>query len=304
MTRRAVVSLMKFLGPRLLGVALACIGCGGSSAPESSPDVALPAADAGADGAVAAADAAPSLDAVTADAAPAVDAAPSTAPRCGPAPYHLVRLGARNLMAPANERALAGVKITFKHCPGLAVVTDAAGKAEVNLTQGAETWFRFDADAFLPWVCGEMAIQAPSVGQGVVAAMLPAALASGLLPGYEADRPLVYAHVQAGRSADPEPCRAPDGVAITVKDHPEAKVLYRNVGSMATFAPGDATTTEGVALITGLGPGVASVQLQATKPGCAYAPAYGDANTALLLPILRAPLFDGALSYQVINPVR
>jgi hypothetical protein len=248
----------------------------------------------------------PSQDARGEAGAPAADAATAAAAvNCGKPPYSVLRLAARNLMAPADQRELGNVKITLGLCPGVQTLTQADGKAQINLTEGAETWIRFEATGFLPCLFGEFAVSASASTPVLSATMIPDAAAPGLLPGYRADRPLIYVQVQAGRSTAPDACRARDGVALAVKDHPEAMVLYRGIGSNAAYVSGKATTTEGTAIIVGLiAATTGSVQVQATKSGCTYTAAYGDANSAALLPILRTPLAKGALTYLSINPMR
>jgi hypothetical protein len=296
-----------------VGAALAslALGCASESPSETTGDAAT------ADAATAAADVAPGIG----DGGAASDAAvkappdqgaiedappPSTAdlPRCGPGPYQLVKLGARNLMAPANQRELAGARISLAHCPGVEVLTGADGKAQINVTAGAATWIRFDAKGFVPWLCGEMKIAHALGTQGLTASMLSESIVPSVLTSYGRDRPLIYVQVQAGRATAAEGCRARDGVTITVKNHPEAVVLYRQVGSMAPYLPGPATTAEGAALVTGLLSPVGAVEVLATKNGCTYVGAYGDANSAELVPIMSAPLQDGAITYQVFNPMR
>jgi hypothetical protein len=231
--------------------------------------------------------------------------APATeVPRCGPGPYQLVKLSARNLMAPSSQRELAGVRITLERCSGVEVLTNADGKADVNVSQGAETWIRFEAPGFVPWLCGELRAGPALATQGLVASMLSEAIAPSFLTSYKPDKPLIYVQVQPGRSDGPAACRTRDNVVITVKDHPEAVVLYREVGSNAPYLKGAWTTTEGSVIVSGLPASLGSVEIVATKKGCTYVSAYGDANSPSLVPITKVPLQDGALTYHTFNPVR
>src|SRR4051812_28982568 len=161
------------------GLLLACLGlaCAGEIAPEEGGGVQDVADAAAGDTAPTADAAAPPSDAGArgaSDAGPDQAAPPSApnAPRCGPAPYQLVKLGARNQMAPASQRNLAGVRITLEACPEVAVLTDADGKALVNVTKDVTTWIRFDAPGFVPWLCGEMKASAELGAQELVASML------------------------------------------------------------------------------------------------------------------------------------
>jgi hypothetical protein len=151
---------------------------------------------------------------------------------------------------------------------------------------------------------GEMPIGASLPGSGVVATLVPKSLASTVTPGYQADSPLVFVQVQAGRATASEACRAREGVVLAVKDHPEATVLYRATGSNGSYQKGLGTSAEGVAIVTGLPADASPVELMAQKMGCNYTVSYGDANSATLVPILRTPLSPGVITYQSINPNR
>jgi hypothetical protein len=254
-------------------------------------DAGPPASDAGA----------PTGDAIAADSPPPPAA---NVARCGAGPYQLVKLAARNPMAAADQRNLAGVRITFEHCPGISVVTGGDGKAQVNLTVGIDTWIRFDADGFVPWLCGELRTSAALGAQEMTANMLGEELISSFLTSYKPDQPLIYVQVQAGRTDAPTACRTRDNVVITVKDHPEATILYRQEGSNAPYTKGAWTTKEGVAIVGGLPATLGSVEIVTLKKGCTYVASYGDANAPGLVPISSAPLQQGALTYQVFNPQR
>jgi hypothetical protein len=113
----------------------------------------------------------------------------------------------------------------------------------------------------------------------------------------------LYVDIRVGRTAALEACRSAAGVTLAVKDHPQAVVLYRAKGANAEYLNVPGTTDEGVAVIANL-PAQASVELLASKPGCQYQMAIGDANSDDLLPLVRAPLFPGALTHQIVNPTR
>jgi hypothetical protein len=234
---------------------------------------------------------------------PSDPAAEQNLPRCGPPPYYPVTLRARDIQGqPGREQA--GVVITFKHCPGEKFMTGEDGRALVLVTIGAETWICFQAPGYLPWMVGEMPIGAGLPATGVVATLVPRSLATTVTPGYQADSPLVFVQVQAGRATATEACRARDGVVLAVKGHPEATVMYRATGSNGSYQKGFGTSAEGVAIVTGLPADASPVELVAQKAGCNYNVSYGDANSATLVPILRTPLSPGVITYQSINPNR
>ena len=226
-----------------------------------------------------------------------------TLPRCGPPPYQAVTLRARDIQAAAG-REQADVTITFKHCPGQKFKTGPDGRAVVLVTQQAETWICFQAEGYLPWMVGEVAIGPALPTGGLVATLVPRNLASTVTPGYQMASPLVFIQVQAGRATADEACRARDGVILGVKDHPGATVMYRASGSNGSYQRGFGTSTEGVAIVTGLPPDATAVEIVAQKTGCSYVLAYGDASSATLVPILRTPLAPGVITHQTVNPVR
>ncbi len=224
-------------------------------------------------------------------------------PRCGPPPHHPVVLRARDIQAQAG-REQGGVTITFKHCPGQRFMTGRDGRAVVPVTLGAETWIRFEAPGYLPWMVGEMPIGADLPPSGVVGTLVPRSLAATVTPGYQAESPLVFVQVQAGRATASDACRAREGVLLGVKDHPEATVLYRATGSNGSYQRGLGTSAEGVAIVAGLAPDSGPIELVAQKMGCDYTLSYGDANSPALVPILRTPISAGVVTYQSINPTR
>jgi hypothetical protein len=232
---------------------------------------------------------------------PAENSPPPPAPSCGPPPYYPVRLGARDIMAPKSE--LARLSVTLKHCPGQSF--PVTGESTIlYVTAGAETWIRYDAPGYIPWVEGELRVPDAGAVPYIEAMLMPQGVADFVMPVWKPDAPTIYVEVRTGRASADEACRSAEGVALAVKDLPTAVVLYRNKGANADYGSGPGTSAEGVAIVTNLPVGTASVELVASKPGCVYMPAFGDANSAELVPIVRAPLFAGAITHQVINPAR
>ena len=131
-------------------------------------------------------------------------------PRCGPPPYQAVTLRARDIQA-VGGREQADVAITFKHCPGEKFKTGANGRVVVLVTRDAETWICFQAEGYLPWMVGEIAIGPSLPATGLVATLVPTGLASTVTPGYQPMSPLLFVQVQAGRTAASEACRNRDG---------------------------------------------------------------------------------------------
>jgi hypothetical protein len=174
------------------------------------------------------------------------------------------------------------------------------------VTAGVETWIRFAAPGYLPWIEGEITVPEHQAPLQIDATLVPTAIAPTLVPSWTSQSAVVYVEIRRGRAVESDACRSPAGVTLSVKDHPEALVRYRGKGANASFElPMLSTSEEGVAMITNLLPPVlATVDIVAEKPGCTYVPSYGDANTAVLFPILRTPLESGAITHQVFNPAR
>jgi hypothetical protein len=223
--------------------------------------------------------------------------------RCGPPPYQMVRLGARDMMSASDVAHLSGVAIMLSHCPESRFVTGADGRLMLMVSKDARTWIRFHSPGHVPWMMGELMMDDTFPQVPLMATMIPTKLASAVVPGLRPDGALIYVEVQMGAANGPAACRSIDGVTLSVKDAPEATVLYRASGSNAGYAKAPMTSDEGVALIVGVPP-EGTVELVASKPGCSYQLAYGNVNTRQLTPIGRTPLAAGAITHQVFNPVR
>jgi hypothetical protein len=296
--------LVRLARPRValssLLAAIAAVGCSGVPIPEdmTTPRLPEPADPNGAD-----AGAAPDTLGATAPGADETGAADW--PTCGAPPYQEVRLGLRDVMSTAGEsRGLPGATITLKHCPDSRFTTGPDGRATIQVSRGAETWIRFEAEGYVPWLLGEVAFGDNPTSLPIVATLVPARLAPTVVPPFRADAALIYLQVQMGRATAPAACRSTSGVELAVKDHPEAMVLYRGSGSNAGYARASATGDEGIALVVGLSAALDSVEITAAKEGCWYQLAYGDANAPALLPIVRTPVQTGAITHQVVNPLR
>lgn len=222
--------------------------------------------------------------------------------RCGEAPFKLVRLGARDMTGATEAPHLAGVTVTLGHCPDRRFATGPDGGLMLMVSRDVNSWIRFESPGHVPWLVGELRFDDTLPPVVVTATMVPTKLAPAILPGIRPDGPLVYVEVQAGQASAPQACRTPEGVTLTVKDHPAASVLYRASGSTSIYGTA-MTSEEGVALIAGLPPS-GLVELVASKPGCVYRLAYGDVNSRQLVPIGRTPLLAGTITHQVFNPIR
>jgi hypothetical protein len=207
------------------------------------------------------------------------------------------------MMSASDVAHLSGVAIMLSHCPESRFVTGADGRLMLLVSRDARTWIRFHSPGHVPWMMGELVMDDSFPQVPLLATMIPTKLASAVVPGLRPDGALIYVEVQMGAANGPAACRSLDGVTLSVKDAPEATVLYRASGSNAGYARAAMTSDEGVALIVGVPP-EGTVELVASKPGCSYQLAYGNVNTRQLTPIGRTPLAAGAITHQVFNPVR
>ena len=90
-------------------------------------------------------------------------------------------------------------------------------------------------------------------------------LTTDLMPGF--DDTHGYISLGIGHPAT-GPCSKADGVTISVKGQPDAKVVY-TIGEPPKSTGGTSTSTRGSAYISGLKPGIlAAGDVTATKAGC------------------------------------
>ncbi|HEY0710461.1 MAG TPA: hypothetical protein VGG33_26895, partial [Polyangia bacterium] len=165
--------------------------------------------------------------------------------RCGEPPDQVIKLGARDIMDPDKRSEIPGVTVTFKHCPERTFALKR-NAVSVPVTAGAETWIRFDAPGYLPWVEGELRIPSDKPPQ-LEATMVPLAFVQSVVPAWQPDVPLVYVDVRMGRTGAVDACRSAAGVTLAVKDHPQALVLYRGKGANPDYLNAAGTSEEGVA---------------------------------------------------------
>lgn len=204
-----------------------------------------------------------STDASSASAASSSGAGGADLKECGDAPY--VEVSTTVVAYPSNA-PVAGAVFTADTCPGVEVVTDAAGGAAVRVTGGAPTNVKIEAAGFLPMRVSEESYDADFVGAGLLypTAVIP------LLPHWSDATPTILARVFTKPTASP-PCVDLTGYTYAVVGHPEAIITYYSGSDSPTPDPMlTATGPTGAAEIAGLGataPG-AFIELEAVKAGC------------------------------------
>jgi hypothetical protein len=191
----------------------------------------------------------------------------SVADQCGPEPWVnlgivVVALSLGNL----DGSPLPGAQFTSPLCPSLVKYSDEGGNILGQVSKDTPFYGRLQAQNYISELAPEEIFDADSTGHKID--MIPTLIASVLLPTFDASSETAI--VVAGQKVvdDAGPCSTLDGVTYSVPGHPEAVITYFSADTIPQPIPdGGATTTEGIAAITGLATGQL-VTLQGTKPGC------------------------------------
>jgi hypothetical protein len=249
--RRLLVALAACAAPAAVLAVVAC----------SSGSVALP-------GRPDAADATSTVDGPAADAAPP-DAAEELAvgDACGQPPYVTLGIIVVGLTIDNPDGApLQGAPFTAPLCPGLAEYSDDAEVIQGQVSANTPFYGRLKAQGFISELAPEEIFDADSTGHRIQ--MLPSLIEGVILPGFDASASAAIVIAAQKTVDDAGACSAFDGITITVPGHLEAQVVYFTTDAIPAPIPdGGATTTRGLAAVTGLAPGQL-VTLAATKPGC------------------------------------
>lgn len=248
--------------------------CGCSSDDKPNPATADSGADVGSDASDGATDA-------------ATEATPDGGEpfTCGDPPLvtesgNLVVLAADGTTSPKG-----GVKISVSPCPDKSIVTPPDGKYAMRVSSGKPLYFKYESSEIIPMIRGEYSLIADSPGGAPN--MYPTSFAALFGSDFGPDKTLVFIY---GRTIGTKPeCKSLDGITISVKDHPEAKVTYFDESAPPKpIAGGTATSRAVLTAVTGLADGL-TVTMQGTKTGCTVLfdkpPRTG-----------RAPLFKGFLT--------
>lgn len=196
---------------------------------------------------------------------------------CGPGPYvnFEVQTIGQTIGELSKVQPLLPINVSMSACPEVKGVTDSEGYARLRLTVGAVNSLRFDAPGWLPTRWHELTPQAWSDAPTFT---IMAKESAAELPGFAADKGVILVDVSAAAAGT---CFSNDGVALRVKDHPEAVVTYH--AASAPFAPvkdATGTTPSGLVSIAGIAPGT-KVTLEGTKTDCEVVP-YASPGTILV----------------------
>jgi hypothetical protein len=190
---------------------------------------------------------------------------------CGPAPW--VNVGiyvvALSLLDPDASTPLAGAEFTSPLCPGIKQQSDEGGNIHGQISANTPFYGRLTDDPsisparYIPMLAPEEKFDADV--SGIKISMLPVIIET-FVPNIDPSMPTIAISLQhnGGMGA----CDQFDGVSFSVPGHPEAMVLYLSNDTIPKIIQnGTATSTRGLALITGL----ATNQLvtpAAAKPNC------------------------------------
>jgi hypothetical protein len=249
MRRLLILLAASALPGALLGVA-ACVSGGKAANPGPVADATADVVDAG-------------VDAAEPDAVEEL----TVGDACGDAPYvtlgiYVVALSLGNL----DGSPLQGAEFTSPLCPSLVKYSDEGGNILGQVSKDTPFYGRLQAADYVSELAPEEIFDADSTGHKID--MIPTLVASVFLPTFDASSEAAIVIAVQKAVDDAGACSAYDGITFTVPGHPEAVVTYFSSGTIPAPIPdGSATSTEGIAAITGLASGQL-VTLAGTKPGC------------------------------------
>ena len=181
---------------------------------------------------------------------------------CGNPPWvtlgiEVVALSLSNL----DGSPLPGAQFTSPLCPGLVKISDNAGVISGQISRDVPFYARLQATNYISELAPEEVIDADSLG--IKVEMLPTfvEVLVGLDGGGKTIAILAKKLIDDGGV-----CSAVDNITFSVPGHPEAHVIYLSSATIPMPIPGGtATSTRGLAVITGLDAGQ-FVTLAGTKP--------------------------------------
>jgi hypothetical protein len=206
---------------------------------------------------------------------------------CGPAPW--VNVGiyvvALSLLDPDASTPLEGAQFTSPLCPGVAPPpSDDGGNIRGQISRNTPFYARLTADNYIPMLAPEESFDADV--SGVKISMLPMIIES-FVPSFDPTKATIAIALQSNGGMGA--CDQFDGVTFSVPGHSEAMVSYLSNDTIPKVIPnGTATSTRGLAIITGLAPNQL-VTLAAQKMNCQVIFAKGTLTG-------RVPLENGYVS--------
>lgn len=214
-------------------------------------------------------------------------------PSCGPPPWvllagHVTTRQTDGMAGPPVE----GVNVSFTPCPGVVAKTDATGLWQAWVGLNMPFGRQFEKDGYYLTLVSEQAW--PQDYEKVDQAIRAVDTWKTLMPSIDTTHGYALVGISAPKTGD---CTGADGITITVKDHPDAKVFYMN-GEPPKAVTGTATTTRGLAYVSGLKPGdLLEGQITGSKTGCTYS-TKGSLDTG------KAKLVAGAVTNVTLYPTK
>ncbi len=179
--------------------------------------------------------------------------------RCGAEPYVLAKI----LITTTVREPLAGITFTSPMCPGVSQVSGDDGLIEGYVTKSVPFYARFDGDGYAALLSSEQKYKGDN---SLTVPMLPRFI-TGVLPDYDSKRGAILISLPKNPKV-PAPCTETDGVRITVKDRPDARILYFAEGVIPTVMEGAKETSKaGLVAVLDLDAGQ-MVTITGKKKGC------------------------------------
>jgi hypothetical protein len=202
----------------------------------------------------------------------AADGTTTSEAACGPAPWVNVELNVLGITL-GDAEPLTGVALTSPLCPGVVHTSDDAGRVVGQVAQNAPFYASLELNAYLKELTPEEVFDADQ--GGITFDMLPVLFNAVLRPSLTSTSTAVLV-LAIATGDDAGACSQLDGVAFAVDGHPEAQVTYYSPDSFpSAIDGGTATSSRGLATISGLAPGQ-FVTVTGTKAGCSVALARGS----------------------------
>jgi hypothetical protein len=204
------------------------------------------------------------------DGGPVEEASVSDA--CGAGPWVSVSLQVLGIsLTNPDGLPLQGVTLTSPLCPGLVRYSDDAGVIQGQISKDVPFYGALQKSAYLPELTPEESFggdQSPSFD------MLPLLFGGILHPPFNSGSTAILVSAtltgDAGADAgtDGGACAQLDGIVFSVPNQPGAQVTYYSNDSVPlAIDGGTATSSRGLASISGLAPGQ-FVTVTGSKPGC------------------------------------
>lgn len=192
------------------------------------------------------------------------DVDPDASNVCGPAPWVKTTVLVTEWSS-SPPKPIAGVQGTFSTCPGKVFVSDDKGVLSGYSTRAVLVWGKVAAPGYVTMSGPELLLTEDMEG---VDWMLPEAMLAAV-PSWSEDAPTMLVIIATDPATEAaSPCASPDGVVVSIEDHPEAVVTYYEAGPIPLpSASLTATSAAGVAIVSGLRAGT-TVEPVAIKPGC------------------------------------